>query len=212
MSAFLLGKTHIDYLMKAAQAYVHGSTSFSWYDEKMNYHRFTHEDVNTVGAMLWLENKKSVEHLYGPKSEGMWTHFKEYVYEDPEHGGEVDWVQVLSAIACYRYQSCEHPEWLTSDAFHFVQALEKRAIQNLPGYNDAAWEVTAERLAEARKVRLARYEAQSEALRLEGVGRAYEAKEARKAREVSRLKKRNSEALNKGRILKLRENPTGGRS
>lgn len=209
MSAFLLGKTHIDYLMKAAQAYVRGSARFSWYDEKMVAHDFTHENANAIGAMLWLENKRSVEHLYGPKSDGMWTHFEEYVYENPEPGDEVDWVQVLSAIACYRYQSCEHPGWLTSDAFHFVQALEKRAIHNLPGYHDAAWEVSPETLAEARRARHERYKAQSEAKRLEFVGRNYE---AQKKREARREKSKISKALSKARILKFRENPTGGRS
>jgi len=48
-------------------------------------------------------------------------------------------VITLSLISCYEYQSCEHPEWRTSEARAICEALRKLAIRNLPGYDEAPW-------------------------------------------------------------------------
>jgi hypothetical protein len=51
-------------------------------------------------------------------------------------------VEILSALHCYEYQSCENPEWESSEAFQFCEALRDRMIRSLPGYDDAPWEIT----------------------------------------------------------------------
>jgi hypothetical protein len=48
-------------------------------------------------------------------------------------------VIVLASVACYEYQACEHPEWETSNARAFCEALRHTAIEHLPGYSDAPW-------------------------------------------------------------------------
>jgi hypothetical protein len=49
---------------------------------------------------------------------------------------------VLKAIDCYRYQSCEHPGWASSEAQQFCLALQALAINHLPGYDQAPWDIT----------------------------------------------------------------------
>ena len=47
--------------------------------------------------------------------------------------------QVCKAIACYEYQSCEHPGWRTSEARAYCHALRVAWCKKLPGYEEAAW-------------------------------------------------------------------------
>ena len=47
--------------------------------------------------------------------------------------------EVLKATDCYEYQSCEHPEWPSSNAHDFIQALRKDAWRLLEGYEEAPW-------------------------------------------------------------------------
>jgi len=51
-------------------------------------------------------------------------------------------VAVLKACSCYEYQSCEHPGWETSEAKRLIDSITQAAIAALPGYQDAAWEIT----------------------------------------------------------------------
>lgn len=99
-----------------------------------------HTTADEVGLMLTLENHLSVNHRYVKAS-----HIPEaipdetFVYERPKL--IIDPVKVLKAIDCYEYQSCEHPDWKTSEAKAFCRALRGRAISSLPGYENSDWEV-----------------------------------------------------------------------
>jgi len=52
-------------------------------------------------------------------------------------------VAALKAIQCYDYQSCEFPEWQESAAFAFCRALREALVSDLPGYDDAPWQIVA---------------------------------------------------------------------
>jgi len=56
-------------------------------------------------------------------------------------------VYALKAVCCYRYQSCEHPGWKGSEASRFCDALERVAVELLPGFSEAPWEWTADDVA-----------------------------------------------------------------
>jgi hypothetical protein len=99
-----------------------------------------YENATEVGRMLLAENYRSVYHRYdeGPKAEleDPYVYSPSPVKKDP--------VQVLSAINCLEYQSCEHPEWADSEAKAFLDALAHKAILSLPGYDDTMWEVVVQ--------------------------------------------------------------------
>lgn len=95
----------------------------------------TEATAGRVGAMLLAENRRSVDHRYDE------TELEE-PYLFTKLRGIPDPVIVLKAISCYEYQSCEHPEWATSEASRFCVALQAKMIGLLPGYDQApGWEV-----------------------------------------------------------------------
>ena len=144
MSAFVVDRECIEYLVRAAQHY-----GVYWHWDGPNGEGITN-DIREPDApvrianVLWAECVKSVQYRY-PDCQKL-TDLPGCI-PDAEAGYELDrlrffWgcikaVEVLSAIGCYRYQSCEHPEWEASEAYGFVEALQAWAIRRLPGYEDA---------------------------------------------------------------------------
>jgi hypothetical protein len=90
--------------------------------------------------MLLRENQLSVNYRY--RENGIENI---YFFEESLTTETIDPVVILKAIACYEYQSCEHPGWTTSEAHAFCEALRRRMIHHLPGYEEAPWEITCRR-------------------------------------------------------------------
>lgn len=138
MSAFIVSKGHIRFLVEAAlRLDRHG---FSWWSPahgaRRSLKKFRTADgdlsADELGALLWEENVKSVDHRYSEENGvGPYKHARSSLPVDP--------VQVLKAADCYVYQTCEHPEWETSEAKHIIDALKADAINALPGYESALW-------------------------------------------------------------------------
>lgn len=95
-----------------------------------------------VGAMLLAENQRSVNYRYN-----------EHEIEEPYTHGPSSLrspVEILFAIACYEYQSCETPDWEQSEAAAFCRVQRLQMIHQLPGYAEAqAWPITVARAAAA---------------------------------------------------------------
>jgi hypothetical protein len=148
MSAWIVSKAHIDALVSAAMA--QGDT-FYWYDADGNHsHELTYTDTeraNQVGRMLWAENLASINALYVDTVENPGNCPGPVSFNGPEtvevykfvRTHKLTPVQILKAIDCYEYQSCEHAGWKTSEAHQFCEALEVRMVSSLPGYNEARW-------------------------------------------------------------------------
>jgi len=155
MSAFEVSTTHIDVLISAALHRRHSDT-LSWYHGKipntrpgemlpggedyLTALRATRREVTSGNAEQWgaallAENRASVNHRYAEDE-------IEAPYTFTEYSGQLNPVAILSAIACYEYQSCEHPGWEASEAHCFCAALRHRMIRMLPGYDSAPWEIT----------------------------------------------------------------------
>lgn len=86
------------------------------------------ETAGYVGAMLWAENRRSVDHRYDE------TELEApYIYEPTTGSFEqpLAWLVVLNATRGYAYQSCEHPGWYRSQAKAFIGALEEETIRRL---------------------------------------------------------------------------------
>lgn len=148
MSAYMVDREHIVYLVKAA---VGSRDSHFWWTHNGQTNRIVRsglpeddERLVSIANMLWRENVKSVQARYQDKGEG----------NLPGRIGETYWitmgdmrfiwpgfdaVQVLKACDCYEYQSCEHEGWESSDAKAFVDALRHKWIAILPRYDDAIW-------------------------------------------------------------------------
>ena len=159
MSAFEVSDTHIDILISAALQRIHGD-HLTWYHEtpgseipgtepggmlperryeeylaalKRNRREVNPENAGQWGATLLAENRASVNHRYEEDE-------IEAPYTFTEYAGTFKPAAVLAAIACYEYQSCEHPGWKASEAHDFCEALRHRMIGQLPGYR-GVWEI-----------------------------------------------------------------------
>lgn len=147
MSAFVVGKEHIDLLITAGIVLTRPYGPLRWNtsadENEWKPNQLDHENAADIGRMLWLENYASVDRLYGddelPGPVGL-TFDKVSKYVFRAVNGSLDPVVVLKAIDCYEYQSCEHPGWKTSQARRFCDSLRRACISKLKGYDEAPWE------------------------------------------------------------------------
>jgi hypothetical protein len=157
MSAFIVNRNHINFLVIAAMSRRivswHGPFAWTWAinRETGTYLRgelacndWTH--ATEVGQMLWNENIKSVsarypndapDNLPGPCGEDYLFKIQHLVPSRP-----MEPVAVLKACDCFEYQSCEHDGWESSEAKAFIESLRSAAWHALPGYDDADWEIS----------------------------------------------------------------------
>ena len=131
---------HIVYLVKAAQS--GQDKTFRWFEYRDHgtiEHSLESGDGDRaleVGDMLLSENQRSVNHRYKATDDQDRLYQVQY---DAFVWASFEPVDVFKAIDCLAYQSCEHPDWESSEAFAFLSALRKRYCRRLPGYSDAAW-------------------------------------------------------------------------
>ena len=164
MSSFEVDTVHIDVLVSAALAAGTPGDPFSWYHRpadvpraergemlpgmnggeryaaylaylRENKREVTRENAGMWGALLVDANKRSVNYRYDADE-----------IEDPylftRYAGPFSPVAILRALDCFEYQSCDDPSWRTSEAAEFCEALRRAMIRQLPGYSEAAYEVT----------------------------------------------------------------------
>jgi hypothetical protein len=116
------------------------------------------DTANRVGQMLVNTNRASVNHRYAGSEDSdgrLFVARKPAVYRYPRCGPrELGWsgAELLKAINCYAYQSCELDDWSDSEAQAFCEALKDRLICRLPGYDDAPWGIDIRSRAAASKV------------------------------------------------------------
>ena len=152
MSAFVVGREHIRFLVSAARSsriVRYSKFSYYWSGKLHELPRHDRDAASKVGQLLWNENILSVQGRY-PDCVGKPENMPGPVDEIFIYAHSRDWnesglepIQVLKACNCYEYQSCEHDGWETSEAKAFIDALRAAAVRALPGYDDAQWMVEA---------------------------------------------------------------------
>ena len=113
-------------------------------------HELTPETAGRVGAMLWAENRRSVDFRYAeeeieeayvyeafPRATGRVLSISAGLAPVPDY--ELTAIQILDGLDCYEYQACECPDWRFSEAYAFCEALCHRAISALPRTHEAGW-------------------------------------------------------------------------
>lgn len=160
MSAFVVNKTHIDLLVRAAIQASRPNNKFSWWQvdaegkyagwrELDEYADGSEEDYwehkakcspSRLGQILVSENVASVSYRYpddNPEAGDLpgpidAYYMAPYVYEDPRVNLNAG--QVFAAIDCLDYQSCEHPGWETSEAYALLRSLRDAYCRKVEGY------------------------------------------------------------------------------
>lgn len=160
MSAYMVDREHIRYLIEAASSVAEGilrGQAVVFYDHDGNRHEYqsvgnaceSERDYSDLGQMLWDENRRSIEARYPDTRENFASapgkcDEAEAGCQYGEHNYSPMWdafpaVQVLKAVQCFEYQSCEHAGWKASPAKGFCDFLRSAQTKRMPGYESAAW-------------------------------------------------------------------------
>ena len=150
MSAYQCSRNHIWHLVDAAFGprfeMVQGM-SLSWYWTPPGQLRGElrcgdYQEAARIGQMLADANVESLQARYPENWESM-LGWREYGEHERGFGHDhYSAVEMLHACHGYAYQACEHEGWKTSEAHAFLEALEKRLVRALPGYEEAkTWSI-----------------------------------------------------------------------
>ena len=120
MSAYIVHDETIDMLASAAALY-NIAVDVDAGARRLN----GRTDTAKIAKMLHAANVASVNHLYRESTDADVYAFTRVTAE------EFTAVEVLAAAAGLRYQSCEHPEYFTSDAAEVLNVIERAAIRML---------------------------------------------------------------------------------
>lgn len=115
MSAFTLGSDHIDLLITAAMR-------IPGFNEQ---YIDIPETADLLGQNLMNECFASVNYRYTEQEAVPEYHWTPVAEVQVEQLSALVLLQILNAVHCYEYQSCEHPAWTDSKAFWVAQAIEQ---------------------------------------------------------------------------------------
>lgn len=139
MSAYVVDKTHIDLLVDALIRYFAVDELHDMVDDRCETGIAL---LDRLGETLVEQNVRSVLHRYRDDRSMVPEYAQRYRYAPvlvvPTP------VELLKAIACYEYQSCETDDWESTRAYRMMERLKLRIIIHLPGYEEAPWEWTEE--------------------------------------------------------------------
>ena len=150
MSAFIIGEDMLDLLVTAGVWGVGDDARLRFFHEDQ-YHTFNkYEDGDALGQILKTANYESVNYRYKEETPvETYRHMGSDI--TPFLGGAViSWGQVLQAVRCYEYQSCEAPTWDGSLAKAICSAITRKVCGRIADEADAEWEWTREHAKEIR--------------------------------------------------------------
>ncbi|HBD95161.1 MAG TPA: hypothetical protein DC057_13430 [Spirochaetia bacterium] len=123
MSAFIVNKKHIDYLVSAL-----------YYSNKDYQNKYMDiQELNKIGQTLVNANYKSVNYRYN-ESEKPYKYIFSQIFT-------IYFIQTLKAINCLDYQSCEYPGWERSKAKKILNQIKDQCIYHLTDSNKYQWEI-----------------------------------------------------------------------
>ena len=131
MSAFIVDPEHV-----AALVRFYAGTRASQLEHDPERHDVSWEE--TCANRLYAENVRSVNHRYEDS-----TPDEPIVFTSRQisTARRLTPVEAIKACHCLEYQSCEHPEWKESRACALLHRILRVAINELPGYEEAPWEI-----------------------------------------------------------------------
>jgi hypothetical protein len=137
MSAFVVSDKHINSILSYANRDSYSGLIRDQNDETYSF-KCT-EDLNKLAQVLLDQNIRSVNYRYDEDEKSPEIKFK---FEPNPFGKPLSPVQILKACSCYDYQACETEDYNETFAYKIIDHIRHMAIRNLPGYEDAEWEIS----------------------------------------------------------------------
>jgi hypothetical protein len=135
MSAWIVSKRHIDVL-------VTGLIERGGYHHRGKWVAVSEENATETGKMLWAENHKSIRYRYGSKERTPEYHYSRLGIKSlMDADGHIGRGTLAKQVSCYDYQTCEHPEYYTSQAHSAMLGICMSLLHKVEGYGEADWGV-----------------------------------------------------------------------
>ena len=130
MSSFVLPRAHIDAIVRACYGFGNYPDLCYYYESK--WYKVNELLQDYVGEVLTNANYHGVNQRYNTKDI---PPAAEYDIHTPL----LPAVDLLKALDCFEYQSCDAEDYDTSQAHAIIAALRSNTISRLPGYANAPW-------------------------------------------------------------------------
>ena len=143
MSAFVVSHKHINAILSYANSQRFAPCVY-WDASKLNLS--DKADLQKAAEILLAENIRSVNHRYpdtiaNPQNmPSVISEIGKPIVFSFEHRRRSP-VEIIKACNCYDYQAGESDDYCQTYAARIIDAIRGVAISNLPGYDDAAWEI-----------------------------------------------------------------------
>ena len=130
MSAFVVSDKHINSLL----SYANKSNMYMInLPNGSNLYFDNTDELTQMGQILLNENYRSVNFRYNDNDQPYEFQFEFAPILSP--------VEIIKACQCYQYQACETDNYKDSSAYRIVDWIMNNAISNLPGYEQAGWDI-----------------------------------------------------------------------
>lgn len=138
MSAFLLPDNHINALISFAKDRKNGYTLHT--GNEKSYRLNDKATFDALGKLLRDANEASLRERYDRA-------FEEEITENPYtpqfvYTGNLTEEDIISAVDCFHYQSCEYDGYKASDAYFVAEAIKAIAVSALIDGKDKVWVIT----------------------------------------------------------------------
>lgn len=127
MSAFIVSDKLLNVILTMA---VVKKASYYWKPNNMRVD-ISRKNASEIGQKLLDENFRSVNTRYRENDKAA-----RFAYR-AVRSDEFSAVDVLKAISCLDYQSCETDDWSESEAWAILDGIKDCMIRNLPGYDES---------------------------------------------------------------------------
>lgn len=124
MSAFIVSDKLLNVILTMA---VVKNASYYWKPNNMRVD-ISRKNASEIGQKLLDENFRSVNYRYRENDKA--ERFEYRAVRSDDYSA----VDVLKAINCLDYQSCETDDWSESEAWAILDGIKDTMIRNLPGY------------------------------------------------------------------------------
>lgn len=137
MSAFLLPNNHFNALASFAKDRLNGRTLYAGHQSNKAFRLNNKADFVKLCNCLRQANEESLISRYDDA-------FKEEITENPYTPKEVFTgylreEDIISAVDCFHYQSCEFDDYYTSDAYLIAEAIKAIAVSALVDGKEKVW-------------------------------------------------------------------------
>lgn len=127
MSAFIVSDKLLNVILTMA---VIKKASYYW-EGNIGRVDISRANASEIGQKLLDENFRSVNYRYRENDKA--ARFEYRAVRSDEYSA----VDVLKAIDCLDYQSCETDNWSKSEAWAILDGIKNAMIRSLPGYEES---------------------------------------------------------------------------